>query len=86
MAWIETQDKNRIIEINGLEIIEYTSNRTTICDTNGKVLGIYKTIEKAKKVLNMFKYYIAKCEKRKFLGYKYNEDIDIFTMPLDSEV
>ena len=89
MIWVRSQDKETLLMVDKLYIIEdemidkyciYTDSSVDTCYG----LGAYSTKEKAMNILNAIEWFISENEERKSTGWKYNkENTVVFQMPAD---
>lgn len=90
--WVRSQDKIKMFLVDNIAISKapYSNGKlelSTICDGNSKILGMYSTLDKCLKVLDMF---------QEVLTPKLIIDVDgrfeqtsgdtVFVMPQDDEV
>ena len=79
--WIRSQDKENLINVNKIEIIDFCDAYKSAIWGDDILLGKYSSKEKALKVLDMIQEFI----KNMYVGMT-NYIGKPFQMPLDSEV
>ena len=79
--WIRSQDKENLINVNKIEIIDFCDAYKSAIWGDDILLGKYSSKEKALKVLDMIQEFI----KNMYVGMT-NYTGKSFQMPLDSEV